>query len=163
MKKKIKTYGVKGLMEWVCNVPVGKTHMRVEFTGGVLTPYGNTPAKYTTSDPLKQAVIENSPLYKSGRIKLLRSRDTDEEYVIGGEEAVSDNSEGVAEQPTSDASTNEDNTPSSSSVIQVDNIDAAREYLIAHYELSRGKLRYKKNILDAAAEQGIEFKFTEEG
>lgn len=58
-------------MEWICNIPVGKGHMRVEFTGGVLTSYGNTPAKFSTDDKFKQTVIENSHLFKSGRIVLI--------------------------------------------------------------------------------------------
>lgn len=79
MKKKIKTYGVRGLMEWVCNIPVGKTRLRVEFSGGVLTQYGNTPAKFVTDDLLKQAIIENSKQYKSGKITLLSCIESSEE------------------------------------------------------------------------------------
>ena len=78
-KKKIKTYGVRGLMEWVCNIPVGKSHMRIEFTGGILTSYGNTPAKYVTKDLLQQTIIEHSEFYKKKRIVLLSVVDTDED------------------------------------------------------------------------------------
>lgn len=78
-KKKIKTYGVRGLMEWVCNIPVGKSHMRIEFTGGVLTSYGNTPAKYVTKDLLQQTIIEHSEFYKKKRIVLLSVVETDED------------------------------------------------------------------------------------
>lgn len=78
-KKKIKTYGVRGLMEWVCNIPVGKSHMRIEFTGGVLTSYGNTPAKFVTKDLLQQTIIEHSEFYKKKRIVLLSVVDTDED------------------------------------------------------------------------------------
>jgi hypothetical protein len=78
-KKKIKTYGVRGLMEWVCNIPVGKSHMRIEFTGGILTSYGNTPAKYVTKDLLQQTIIEHSEFFKKKRIVLLSVVDTDED------------------------------------------------------------------------------------
>lgn len=78
-KKKIKTYGVRGLMEWVCNIPVGKSHMRIEFTGGILTSYGNTPAKYVTKDVLQQTIIEHSEFFKKKRIVLLSVVDTDED------------------------------------------------------------------------------------
>lgn len=78
-KKKIKTYGVRGLMEWVCNIPVGKSHIRIEFTGGVLTSYGNTPAKYVTKDLLQQTIIEHSEFFKKKRIVLLSVVDTDED------------------------------------------------------------------------------------
>lgn len=78
-KKKIKTYGVRGLMEWVCNIPVGKSHMRIEFTGGVLTSYGNTPAKFVTKDLLQQTIIEHSDFYKKKRIVLLSVVETNED------------------------------------------------------------------------------------
>ena len=78
-KKKIKTYGVRGLMGWVCNIPVGKSHMRIEFTGGVLTSYGNTPAKYVTKDLLQQTIIEHSDFFKKKRIVLLSVVETDED------------------------------------------------------------------------------------
>lgn len=45
--------------------------MSVHFTGGALTAYGVTPAKYSTSNPFFQSVIENSKQFKSGRIELL--------------------------------------------------------------------------------------------
>lgn len=66
-------------MEWVCNIPVGKSHMRIEFTGGVLTSYGNTPAKFVTKDLLQQTIIEHSDFYKKKRIVLLSVVDTDED------------------------------------------------------------------------------------
>ena len=78
-KKKIKTYGVRGLMEWVCNIPVGKSHLRIEFTGGVLTSYGNTPAKYVTKDLLQQTIIEHSDFFKKKRIVLLSVIETNED------------------------------------------------------------------------------------
>lgn len=78
-KKKIKTYGVRGLMEWVCNIPVGKSHMRIEFTGGVLTSYGNTPAKFVTKDLLQQTIIEHSEFFKKKRIVLLSVVETNED------------------------------------------------------------------------------------
>lgn len=66
-------------MEWVCNIPVGKSHMRIEFTGGVLTSYGNTPAKYVTKDLLQQTIIEHSDFFKKKRIVLLSIVETDED------------------------------------------------------------------------------------
>lgn len=78
-KKKIKTYGVRNLMEWVCNIPVGKGHMRIEFTGGVLTSYGNTPAKFVTKDLFQQTVIEHSDFFKKKRIILLSVIESDED------------------------------------------------------------------------------------
>lgn len=66
-----KTYGVSGLMDWTTQIKVGRAAVSVHFTGGALTAYGVTPAKYSTSNPFFQKVIENSDLFKSGRITIL--------------------------------------------------------------------------------------------
>lgn len=66
-----KVYGVSGLMDWTTNINVGKAAVSVHFTGGALTAYGVTPAKYATANPFFQHVIENSDQFKNGRIKLL--------------------------------------------------------------------------------------------
>lgn len=58
-------------MDWTTNINVGKAAVSVHFTGGALTAYGVTPAKYATSNPFFQHVIENSDQFKNGRIKLL--------------------------------------------------------------------------------------------
>lgn len=68
---KLKTYGVSGLMDWTTNIKVGKASVSVHFTGGALTAYGVTPAKYSTANLFFQNVIEGSEHYKSGRIRLL--------------------------------------------------------------------------------------------
>lgn len=68
---KQKTYGVSGLMDWTTNIKAGKASVSVHFTGGALTAYGVTPAKYSTSNPFFQRVIEGSVQFKSGRIALL--------------------------------------------------------------------------------------------
>ena len=66
-----KTYGVSSLMDWTTQIKTGKVSVSVHFTGGALTAYGVTPAKYSTSNPFFQSVIENSEQFKSGRIMLL--------------------------------------------------------------------------------------------
>lgn len=66
-----KTYGVSGLMDWTTQIKAGRGTVSVHFTGGALTAYGVTPAKYSTSNPFFQNVIENSEQFKSGRIELL--------------------------------------------------------------------------------------------
>lgn len=66
-----KSYGVSGLMEWTVLVPAGNSFLRVEFTGGTMNGYGISPATFTTSDPVVQRIIEESVLYRSGRIRSL--------------------------------------------------------------------------------------------
>lgn len=72
MEIKRKTYAVNGIMEWVALINAGKAQMKVHFSGGSLTGYGVTPATFTTEDPMKQAIIENSHYFKSGKIYLSR-------------------------------------------------------------------------------------------
>ena len=73
MKIYRKTYGVRNLVEWQANIPVGKGRLIVHFTGGSITAYGVTPAVYKTDNPIHQAIIENSGYFRSGRIFLMKS------------------------------------------------------------------------------------------
>lgn len=68
MKKK--TYEVRGMMEWHPVFTVGRTHIRVPFTGGYLSDGAVTPATFETADAVVQTVIEQSKAYKSKRIRL---------------------------------------------------------------------------------------------
>nr|DAV17401.1 MAG TPA: hypothetical protein [Caudoviricetes sp.] len=131
-KKKIKTYGVRGLMEWVCNIPVGKSHMRFEFTGGILTSYGNTPAKYVTKDLLQQTIIEHSELFKKKRIVLLSVVDTDEDEdkLPKSSEAPKSAESTEAPKPASEAKSAPSNAVAASSddnVSEADTAEAAPE------------------------------------
>ena len=69
---KIKTYGIKGLLEWHGIVSAGKIKMEVSFTNGSTTSVGVSPASFITKDELTQFVIENSDQFKNGRIILVR-------------------------------------------------------------------------------------------
>lgn len=62
------TYGVLGLMEWNALIPVGRSTLRVHFSGGTVTGFGVTPAKFTTDNPAVQLLIEQSHWFRSGRI-----------------------------------------------------------------------------------------------
>lgn len=131
-KKKIKTYGVRGLMEWVCNIPVGKSHMRIEFTGGILTSYGNTPAKYVTKDLLQQTIIEHSEFFKKKRIVLLSVVDTDEDEdkLPKSSEAPKSAESTEAPKPASEAKSAPSNAVAASSddnVSEADTAEAAPE------------------------------------
>ncbi len=74
----MKTYGVYGLMDWQPIIRVGRAKFCPLFTGGGATAYGQTPAKYATSNEVCQRIIENSDYFKSGHIKLLYSNDIEE-------------------------------------------------------------------------------------
>lgn len=67
---KRKTYSVDGLLEWRVEIPAGRLHIGVEFTGGKISGFGTAPALYTTDDPVCQRAIEASSHFRLGRIKL---------------------------------------------------------------------------------------------
>ena len=56
-------------MEWHPEFKVGRTLLKVSFTGGHLCGGASTPAICETSDPVVQMVIETSAAYRSGRIR----------------------------------------------------------------------------------------------
>lgn len=161
MKKKIKTYGVRGLMEWVCNIPVGRTHLRVEFSGGVLTQYGNTPAKFTTDDLLKQAIIENSKQYKDGKITLLscvQSNDEETRRVEGKQAHDNSEAENENNSETDNETSDTQLATDCQTVVEVASLDDAKDYLNQKHGVAVRNLRSRQAILDAAKQYGVTFK-----
>lgn len=140
-KKMIKkTYGVKGLVEWFCEVESGSAKFRFPFTGGAITAIGITPAEYTTDNPVKQYVIEHSSYYQSGKIYVLRKEDI---TVTDAERKQ------IAEAPV--ASTDD------LQVIQVTCTEDAKQYMREHYGCNAADVRSKLQITRLAAEKGIRF------
>lgn len=70
-----KTYGVSGMIEWHVMLPAsgsGRSMLAIDFTGGQISGYGVSPARFTTADPFVQRVIEESCWYREKkRIVLL--------------------------------------------------------------------------------------------
>ena len=70
----LKTYGVRGLMEWQITLPTGrevKPFVTITFEGGQITGFGVLPATFTTDDSVLQKIIENSVYRREGRIEVL--------------------------------------------------------------------------------------------
>lgn len=65
-----RTYTVAGMVDYEALIPVGGATLRVPFTGGSVTGWGFAPARFTTSNPALQRIIESSEGYLSGRIHL---------------------------------------------------------------------------------------------
>ena len=61
-------YEVSGLTEWAALIRIGKARIRVNFTGGTITGFGSTPARYCTCSPGIAAIIEQSEYFKTGKI-----------------------------------------------------------------------------------------------
>lgn len=66
------TYGVRGLVEWQAEIPMGYRKLNVTFSGGIPGGYNRTPATFTTSDPVLQRLIEQSHWFRKGRIIKLK-------------------------------------------------------------------------------------------
>lgn len=104
-----KTYGVSGLMDWTTQIKAGKGSVSVHFTGGALTAYGVTPAKYSTSNPFFQSVIENSKQFKSGRIELLGTMEVPDDAATKARKARM--AAKAAEKPAKDEQSHVTETP----------------------------------------------------
>ena len=66
-----KTYGVPGKIETVMIVKSGGVEAVINFKGGSIVDFARKPASYSTTNPVHQAIIENSVQFKRGEIKLL--------------------------------------------------------------------------------------------
>ena len=131
--KALKTYGVKGLMEWQCVIASGGASFHFTFSEGTMTGYGVTPAKYSTTNPLLQNVIERSQYFKSGKIFLVKQ-------IVLEEDAAP---EEVATEELKK--------------VEVSCLEDAKEYLAEHCGVSRLKLKSKQSIENYAKENKIEF------
>lgn len=138
-----KTYGVYGLMEWQPIIYAGHAKFCPQFVGGMVTAYGVTPAKYTTSDTLRQRLIENSPYYQSGRISLLYQ--TGEEELKA--EAAKPAAEAVKEAPTP--------TDKKTETMKFASTGDAQNYLCETFGLFKSDIRSKVACISAAAERGL--------
>ncbi len=149
--KKIKTYGVMGLMEWQPIIHVGKATFHPEFTGGTMSAFGTTPATYTTKDPVAQHIIESSSYYKSGRIELIRENSIEEH----SEENVSiDKSDtAIAEEPSEVTSEAKD--------MQFASTGDAANYLNETYGIPKMQLRSRAAVQQAGADYNLNITFTE--
>ena len=115
--------------------------MCVKFTGGTLSGYGITPAKYTTSDEVIQKMIENSPHFRSGKIILYRVYENDKKV-----DAVKPS---VSEATPTQAAEKE--------IVEVASLDDAKEYLKENFGVAWNKLKTKASILEVAEKFNIEF------
>lgn len=161
---KRKTYGVSGLMDWAMQIKVGKGVVTVHFTGGALTAYGVTPAKFSTSNTFFQKVIECSDHFKNGRIALLSSVEIpDTPFEKARKEKLA--ARATTAVNTSDTTTEEivSEQPADNLTVQyVSDKTEAIEYLKENFKeknYTSTSLRTKSAFDAACAECGIKFVF----
>ncbi len=79
MERYRKVYGVYDLTHWDTTIACGNgAKLHCEFKGGAFTANGVVPATCTIDNPIHQALMEGSHMFRSGRVKLVRK------YAIAG-------------------------------------------------------------------------------
>lgn len=147
-----RVYGVYGLMDYTINVRLGNRILKIPFTGGATTGNGVRPATYTTNNPIVQFAIESSSIFKSGRVKIIRS--------IGQADSVPKAAASCNTGKTAgEESTTEAKTEGETVIVSC--WEDAREHLIKNYNGKSSKLRYPKDIKEFAAQCGVVFKGVE--
>lgn len=82
-------------------VKAGQTDAIINFKGGSIVDFARKPASYSTSDPLYQAIIENSIQFQRGEIKLMGAIEVPDDAATIARKAASQASAGdvVSAQP----------------------------------------------------------------
>lgn len=174
---KIKTYGIYNLTEWHGKVKAGTIEVNVSFTGGTASPSGAQPAYMVTKDPITQFVIENSKEFKDGFICIVLEQEIEGTHrrmavpkpadtfaqseesgytsgTVAGEPKSAELLGAGAGEPSGEAL---DTGAAGVTVVEVTDIDEAREYLVEKFGIARSTIRYKSNVLNEAEERNIKF------
>lgn len=141
-------------MDWTAIIKAGKASVRVTFSGGAMTRHGVIPAEFATSNRFMQTVIENSDYYKTGRIRLLRSIQLDEDLVSEKPGVKSE------EMPAPGPVANEvvDEGDEGENVVAVTCLEDAQTYLKEHYGVPMHKTSSKAKCIKEAQQYGVIFK-----
>lgn len=143
-KTTIKTYGeMSGMMEWHPIIHAGRTKFQPTFAGGGNSAFGISPAKYTTDDPFRQFIIEQSDFFKKGRIEILYTSEQ-------GEDEVSEDTAEEAQSVTAELKPMEFAATS----------DAAN-YLHETFNVAKTRLRSRDSIVNVGKENGLAITFTD--
>lgn len=157
-----KTYGIDNYAERQITIMMGKASLNVVFSGGASTGYGNTPAQFTTSEPIFQHAIEHCPLFLKGGIKILSvieledGRNPQEAEETEEERAERMAKVRAAKDTSHDAEADAESTEITE--VEVTCIEDAKQYLMDNHGYSARALKTVRNILDAAKHVGVRFK-----
>ena len=160
------TYGVYNLVEWHARLRMGRATVKVAFVGGAITTQGVTPATFITEDPVVQFAIENSPEFKSGKIKIIRRAKLDGTVEIGSNpkrnnEAKPDTECTMQNEASEDKPEIEAEKPSSPLLeMEFDCNDDAKDYLEKTFGCTRSKIKTRTEIVAAGLANGVNILFT---
>lgn len=137
--KVLKVYAVKSLMEWHCEIVSGGVKFHFAFADGMTSSQGVTPARYKTTNPVFQSIIEHSHYFKSGKIIL------EKRVVLEADApAAANDAQPQAATPTIER-------------IEVFCLDDAKDYLNEKFNVDRRKLSSSKAIMECAKVHNVEF------
>ncbi|MFC2812207.1 MAG: hypothetical protein ACFN4S_00090 [Prevotella conceptionensis] len=157
-----KTYGIDYYAERQITIMMGKASLNVLFSGGASTGYGNTPAQFTTSEPIFQHAIEHCPLFLKGGIKILSVIELeDDPKPLGVEESEEERAERMARVRAAKETAHDEGEqpqPTEMTEVEVTCIEDAKQYMMDNHGYSARALKTVKNILDAAKHVGVRFK-----
>lgn len=164
MKRCRKVYGIDNFAEKQISINVGKSIVNVHFTNGGANGHGTTPARFTTSTPFYQHVIENCSFFKRGGIKLLATyeiegEDEDVNEQVETDEERAQRMEKVRAAKDATIETKFGTKEHGNAVIvEVTCIEDAKQHLMENYGYTVRSLKDTKGIIEAAKASNILFK-----
>lgn len=158
------------MVEFQALVNIGKAVMKVNFTDGSMTAFGQNPAQFTTTNPVVQFAIQNSTDFKKGRIKIINTIELDEEINCGPKVVASaapaaeaKKAEAVVETKKAEAAAATAATVEGEEAkvdeIEFDCNDDAKDYLEKRYGANRQKMRTRAEIVALGKTYGLSITF----
>ena len=137
-------YGVSGVMEWNALIRVGEGVISIPFRHGSYTGFSSQSAEYRTDSPFYQMIIENSALFKEGKIHIINDYRDKPTHIS-------------KEEPTENIGDNEEEDTSNLEEVVIPSQEDAKAYLIEKFGFKAQGLRSKTAIREAAKNNGIKF------
>ena len=137
-------YGVSGVMEWNALIRVGEGVISIPFRHGSYTGFSSQSAEYRTDSPFYQMIIENSALFKEGKIHIINDYRDKPTHIS-------------KEEPTENIGYNEEEDTSTLEEVVIPSQEDAKAYLIEKFGFKSQGLRSKTAIREAAKNNGIKF------
>lgn len=163
MKKKLITYGVRGMMEYRVSIPVGRSKVDITFSGGGVTACGKVPATYTTSSLMIQDSIERSVYFTKGYITKERVIELDEEIATTEKPTVTKNTaanqSAAADKETEIISSKSEAEDSDGNKKTFACNDDAKDWLEENFNAPRSKMLTRKDIIAIGLTNGIKIEF----
>lgn len=149
------------MVEFQALVNIGKAVMKVNFTDGSMTAFGQNPAQFTTTNPVVQFAIQNSKDFKKGRIKIINTIELDEEINCGPKvvASVAPAAEAKKTEAAAAPAVTTEGEEAKVDEIEFDCNDDAKDYLEKRYGANRQKMRTRAEIVALGKTYGLSITF----